>query len=195
MDDGTLAVKEPRILDAAGTPIRSLGHVALRCFDAEETRRFYEDFLGLEFTAALPLKTDRAGNPVDAMRIFFRLADGDFLIFYDVPDDINPDLYEPLGPADAHIALTAASEAEWKIWCDRVASSGVEFFGPIDHDFAHSIYFTDPNGLTMEILYRVPQHDEILDREQSHSKEDLAKWTVQTAGRKAAFGIGTANAS
>ena len=34
--------------------IKGLHHNAYRCRDSEETRRFYEDFLGLRFAEAVP---------------------------------------------------------------------------------------------------------------------------------------------
>ena len=35
--------------------IKGLHHAAYRCRDSEETRKFYEDFLGLPFVAALEI--------------------------------------------------------------------------------------------------------------------------------------------
>ena len=37
-------------------PLRNIHHLALRCRDAEQTRWFYEDILGLTLAAALCLE-------------------------------------------------------------------------------------------------------------------------------------------
>ena len=40
--------------------IRGLHHNAYRCRDSEETRAFYEDFLGLRMVSAFEINEDRA---------------------------------------------------------------------------------------------------------------------------------------
>lgn len=184
----TVSSRKTDEAQAAGTPlVRSLHHFSFRCFDAEETRRFYEDFLGLEFCAALPVTVDLGGKKVEALQILFRMTNGDIFSFYDVPDDVRPDIYEPVGPFESHFAMKVSSEAEWDIWVERLNKAGIEYVGPLDHDFVKSVYFRDPNGIWLEITYQVPDHEEILDREESHAKEAMERWTAETAEQKAKF--------
>lgn len=173
--------------DASVPVVRSLHHLSFYCRDAEETRRFYEDFLGLEFVAAIPVSVDPRGKPVDALQLLFRMAKGDFLMFYDVANDHDGGIYDSLTPWDMHIGMKVSSEAELMTWIDRVKEAGLEFVGPLDHDFIRSIYFNDPNGIILEITYQVPEHEEILDKEESRSKKVLADWTVKTAPQKQKF--------
>lgn len=163
--------------------IRSLRHMSFRCFDAEETREFYEDFLGLEFSAALPVEVEVNGKPVDAMNIYFRMADGDFIAFYDIPEDVSPQMFK-LDPMELHLGMKVSSEAAMMTWADKLKARGVPYMGPMDHDMVQSIYFQDPNGLWLEITYQVPNHEEIMHREMSEAKEIIADWTIKSAPNK-----------
>jgi catechol 2,3-dioxygenase-like lactoylglutathione lyase family enzyme len=49
-------------MTTAAPGIRGVHHSAFRCRDAEETRRFYEDVLGLPLKAALTFEKDPAGR-------------------------------------------------------------------------------------------------------------------------------------
>jgi len=182
-----LKSKDHEVESLAKPDIRALHHMSFRCFDAEETRKFYEDFLGLEFCAALPTTVDLAGKQIEALQILFRLSNGNFFSFYDVPDDVRPDMYEGVGPFDSHFAMKVSSEAEWEIWTARLKKAGIEYIGPMDHDFVRSVYFPDPNGVWLEITYQVPAHEQILAREKSHAAEAMHGWTISTAERKAKF--------
>ena len=52
-------------------------HVAYRCRDADETRRFYEGVLGMPLAIALDF-TEVSGTDtkLEYMHLFFRLGDG-----------------------------------------------------------------------------------------------------------------------
>lgn len=167
--------------------ICSLRHMSFRCFDAEETRAFYEDFLGLEFTAAVPTQIEIDGKTVDALHVFFRMADGDFMAFYDVPDDLQPDMFRSLSPMDLHMGMKVGSEAEMMTWLDKIKERGYDYLGPLDHGFVRSIYFNDPNGLWLEVTYQVDQHEEILGAEMSNANEQLREWTIKSAPAKEKF--------
>jgi len=115
------------------------------------------------------------------------MENGDFFSFYDVPDDVRPDIYQEVGPFDSHFAMKVPSEAQWDIWVDRLTKAGVEYVGPMDHDFIRSVYFKDPNGLWLEFTYQVADHEEILAREKAHSEEAMRGWIAKTGEQKAKF--------
>lgn len=167
--------------------VQSLHQMSFRCVDAEETRKFYEDFLGLEFYAALPTRVKSGDREVEALQILFRMASGNFFSFYDVPDDPKPDIYEKVGPFESHFAMKVSSQAEWQNWTDRLTSAGIPYAGPLDHDFVRSVYFQDPNGIWLEITYQVPEHEDILDREKAQAPGAMSGWTAKTAERKSRF--------
>jgi catechol 2,3-dioxygenase-like lactoylglutathione lyase family enzyme len=59
--------------------IKGLHHNAYRCRDSEETRRFYEDFLGLPLVSTLEIKETKSGRKTETLHTFYRLDDGSCL--------------------------------------------------------------------------------------------------------------------
>ena len=67
--------------------LKGVHHSAFRCRDAEETRKFYEDILGLPLKAALVFEEEPgSGRPIPYMHLFFELGDGNYVAFFDVPE-------------------------------------------------------------------------------------------------------------
>lgn len=173
--------QKPRVAKHWKTsPVSSHHHISFRCLDPEETRRYYEDFLGFEFTAAIPSKATVDGKSVDVLHMLFRMANGDFLGFYHTRDGEKA---EPitLGPLDMHMAMKVPSEKDWDVWVKRLTDAGIHFEGPLDHDFVRSVYFQDPNGVWLEFAYQTEGHDEMLRDLETHAKEGMDGWTKQTA--------------
>jgi catechol 2,3-dioxygenase-like lactoylglutathione lyase family enzyme len=83
--------------------IRKLHHNAYRCRDSEETRRFYEDFLGLPLVQAFEIGRTKTGRETHALHTFYRLDDGSHLAFFEAPD--MPFEFKPQHDFDLHIAL------------------------------------------------------------------------------------------
>ena len=67
--------------------IRGLHHNAYRCRDSEETRRFYEDFLGLPLANAFEIRTTQTGRQPRVLHSFSEMADGSFLAFFEAPGE------------------------------------------------------------------------------------------------------------
>ena len=68
----------------------------------------------------------------------------------------------------------------------RINSFGVSAVGPVDHGFVKSVYMYDPNGIQMELTYRVPEHDRILGEATAAFPAKLAEWTKRTRAQKEA---------
>ncbi|MGH8765335.1 MAG: VOC family protein, partial [Burkholderiales bacterium] len=66
--------------------IKGLHHNAYRCRDSEETRRFYEEFLGLPLAHTLEIKETMSGRKTQTLHTFYRLDDGSCLAFFEAPD-------------------------------------------------------------------------------------------------------------
>ena len=157
-------------------------HSAYRCRDAEETRAFYEDLLGLPLAAALAEEREPgSGRRHPFVHIFFRLGDGNYIAFFDAPSSATADSFTPVHGFDRHVAFEAADDAALKVWQDKLNGADVPCFGPIDHGFVRSIYFTDPNGLPLEITTRVAAHDMIMATEAGHARAVVADWTARKA--------------
>jgi len=174
----------------AGKPpaVSSVHHLAFRCRDAEETRRFYEDVLGLELTAALALDEVSGTNAHERyMHLFFRMTGGDFVAFFDAPDHLDdPRQFDRKWGFDQHFALAVDSREDLLAFQARIREAGVTCLGPLDHHFCQSIYFYDPNGVQVELTWRVPEHEAIMADEKAAARERIRAWSDETRERKAA---------
>jgi catechol 2,3-dioxygenase-like lactoylglutathione lyase family enzyme len=160
-------------------------HAAYRCRDAEQTRWFYEEVLGLPLAAAMVFD-EISGTEVkrDYMHLFFQLADGNFVAFFDEPDRATPADFERKRSFDVHLALEAESYDEMIAWQERINSKGKTCLGPIDHGFVQSVYMYDPNGIQIEITSKAPGYNEILAEEQEHVEQIMNDWTQKTRAQK-----------
>jgi catechol 2,3-dioxygenase-like lactoylglutathione lyase family enzyme len=71
-------------------PIDGLHHFAYRCRDAEETRHFYEDILGLPPVHLVRAdKMPSTGENCPFVHILFQMADGSHIAFFDLGDDVK----------------------------------------------------------------------------------------------------------
>ena len=133
--------------------IEKLHHNAYRCRDSEETRAFYEDFLGLPLADALAIGETRTGRRAQVLHTFYRLGDGSFMAFFEAPDE--PFDFKRQRDFDLHIALEVSAEA-LRAMPDKARAAGVEVRGPVDHGAIESIYLRDPNGYVIELCARRP---------------------------------------
>jgi catechol 2,3-dioxygenase-like lactoylglutathione lyase family enzyme len=86
-----------------GTMVKKLHHNAYRCRDSEETRRFYEDFLGLKLAGALEITETKTGRRTEVLHTFYEMGDGSYLAFFEAPD--RPFEFKTQHDYDLHIAL------------------------------------------------------------------------------------------
>jgi catechol 2,3-dioxygenase-like lactoylglutathione lyase family enzyme len=177
-------------MDALLLKLDGLHHAAFRCRDAEQTRWFYEDVLGLPAAAGVVLDIvpgTGAHNPY--FHIFFELGDGNYIAFFDAPGDANPAWFERKDSFDMHVAIEAATESDMLAMQTRIRSFGIKCAGPIDHHFVRSVYMYDPNGIQVEIAVRTAMHDTIMSREKDALPESLRQWTKRTrAAKETKFG-------
>jgi catechol 2,3-dioxygenase-like lactoylglutathione lyase family enzyme len=153
--------------------IRKLHHAAYRCRDSEETRRFYEDFLGLAFAGVLEIKQTKTGRDTETLHTFYRMDDGSFIAFFEAPD--MPFEFKPQHDFDLHIALEVEREVLDAMF-EKGKRSGIETRGISNHGFIHSIYFRDPNGYVVELCARAPGHEEAMDPAVNNARQLLAAW-------------------
>jgi catechol 2,3-dioxygenase-like lactoylglutathione lyase family enzyme len=134
--------------------LAGLHHFAYRCRDAEETRAFYEDLLGLPLAAVVAHdRVPSTGETQPYCHIFFQMADGSYLAFFDLFDGraFTPD---PDTPAWVnHLALTVDSREALTEAQARLEAAGVDTLGIVDHGWFESIYFFDPNGIRLELVH------------------------------------------
>tara|TARA_Y100001968_G_scaffold239987_1_gene223507 strand:- start:11 stop:406 length:396 start_codon:yes stop_codon:yes gene_type:complete len=123
--------------------IKGLHHAAYRCRDSEETRAFYEDFLGLPLADAFEIRTTQTGRKTAVLHTFFQMADGSSLAFFEAPD--RPFEFREQHDFDLHIALEVDNDTLHRMF-EAGKNAGIETRGISDHGGIHSIYFRDPNG-------------------------------------------------
>ena len=153
--------------------IKGLHHNAYRCRDSEETRKFYEEFLGLPLSNAFEINETKSGRQTSALHSFYQLDDGSYLAFFETPD--MPFEFKEQHDYDLHIALEVTRD-HLNAMLEKGRSAGVETRGISDHGFIDSIYFRDPNGYVIELTTKNPKHDALMDPAQNGARQQLADW-------------------
>jgi catechol 2,3-dioxygenase-like lactoylglutathione lyase family enzyme len=162
--------------------IHGLHHNAYRCRDSEETRRFYEGFLGLTLAGTLEIDETKSGRKTATLHTFYELGDGSYLAFFEAPD--MPFEFKAQHDYDLHIALEVDPPTLNEMF-SRGKASGIETRGVSDHGFIHSIYFRDPNGYVIELTAKMPGHDSAMDPTRNGAREKLDRWTAAKRGSAA----------
>ena len=154
-------------------PIRGLHHNAYRCRDSEETRTFYEDFLGLPLINAFEIAETKSGRKTRVLHSFYEMRDGSALAFFEDPnrgfDFKNQHDY------DLHIALEVEPSYLGQV-IEKAKAAGKECRGIADHQFIDSIYLRDPNGYVIELTAKRPDHDAQIRLARRLAHEALEAW-------------------
>jgi catechol 2,3-dioxygenase-like lactoylglutathione lyase family enzyme len=156
--------------------IRKLHHNAYRCRDSEQTRQFYEEFLGLRLAGTLEIKETKSGRRTDTLHTFYELDDGSYLAFFEAPDMAFD--FKHQHDYDLHIALEVAEPALEQMM-EKGKARGIETRGISDHGFIRSIYFRDPNGYVIELTARMPNHAVAMDAAINGARAKLDQWSAR----------------
>ncbi|MCH7832025.1 MAG: VOC family protein [Proteobacteria bacterium] len=158
--------------------IKGLHHNAYRCRDSEETRKFYEDFLGLPLAGSLEITETKTGRETKLLHTFYGMDDGSYLAFFEAPG--QPFEFKDQHDYDLHIALEVTPEALQEMF-DKGKAEGIDTRGVADHEFVHSIYFRDPNGYVIELTAKTEDHDSFLDPTTNNARGILDGWQASKA--------------
>jgi catechol 2,3-dioxygenase-like lactoylglutathione lyase family enzyme len=134
---------------------KGFSHIGLSTLDLAKTREFYEDVLGFKPVIADTIKIKEGGR---LRHIFFDIGRDQLIAFMEpqgvpgVPAEYDAGINCGLGLPAAfyHFAFEAGSEAALSDKRDELRAQGVDVTDIVDHGFAKSIYFKDPNGLSLE---------------------------------------------
>ena len=134
---------------------RGFSHIGLSTLNLDKTREFYEDVLGFKPVVADTITVQEGGY---LRHMFFDVGRGQLIAFLepngvpDVPTKYDAGINRGLGvPAGFyHFAFEAGSAAALAEKRDALRAKGVEVTDIADHGWAKSIYFKDPNGLSLE---------------------------------------------
>ena len=159
--------------------IRGLHHNAYRCRDSEQTRKFYEDFLGLPLAEAFEITQTKTGRTASVLHSFYQMGDGSYLAFFEAPG--QPFDFKEQHDFDLHIALEV-DEATLMAMHAKGKAAGIHTRGITDHGFLHSVYFRDPNGYVIELTAKMPGHDRAMDRTSNNARGKLDQWQAAKRG-------------
>ncbi len=151
--------------------IKGLHHNAYRCRDSEETRRFYEGFLGLPLASAFEIKQTKSGRNANVLHSFYQMDDGSFLAFFEAPG--QPFDFKEQHDFDLHIALEVDNDALHEMFA-KGKEAGIDTRGISDHGFVNSIYFRDPNGYVIELAARTGKAE--ADDREAAARRVLDEW-------------------
>ena len=127
------------------TTVHGVHHLALICRDAEETIKFYQEFLGFPLVELVENR-DYAGSN----HFFFDIGNKNLLGFFDFPGFEHPAWMETIGGVQ-HLAISVSPE-QFDAAKKKLDEADVDYLGP-DRGVEESMYFRDPNGVGLE-LYR-----------------------------------------
>ena len=163
----------------APAAIQQLHHYAYKARDAEETRHFYEDILGLPLYHIIQSDyVPSTGEYCPYTHFFFRLQDGSFIAFFDLGDDVKPEPSPNTPLWVNHIAFRVNTVQELEDTKARLQAHGVEVLGVTDHHIFKSIYFFDPNGIRLELAAQVANEEQMAkDSTVAHGR--LNEWTAR----------------
>jgi len=156
--------------------IKGLHHSAYRCRDSEETRRFYEGFLGLPLVNTLEIRETKSGRKTETLHTFYRMDDGSCLAFFEAPD--MPFEFKAQHDFDLHIALEV-DRPTLDAMFEKGKAGGMETRGISNHGFIDSIYFRDPNGYVIELTCKREGHDVAMDPARNEACSKLERWQAR----------------
>ena len=155
--------------------IRGLHHNAYRCRDSEETRQFYEDFLGLPLAGSLQIGETKSGRDTQTLHTFYGMDDGSYLAFFEAPD--MPFEFKDQHDYDLHIALEV-SQNDLAAMFEKGKDAEIDTRGVSNHGFVDSIYFRDPNGYVIELTAKRDGHDNAMNPATNGARAILDDWTA-----------------
>jgi glyoxylase I family protein len=163
---------------AAKLPSR-LHHTAYVSGDLERTRKFYEDVIGLPLLAAWCETDELFGAERTYCHLFFGLADGSALAFFQFARKEDQQLFGPELPATPfhHVALRVDADLQKQIE-QRLRAAG--YAEPdiyvLEHGYCRSLYATDPDGMIVEFTVDHPKVAEINAARRADAHAELRRW-------------------
>jgi catechol 2,3-dioxygenase-like lactoylglutathione lyase family enzyme len=165
------------------SPIKGLYHFSYPCRDAEETRHFYEDLLGLPLVNFMSSDhVPSTGEKKPYAHMFFKMADNSYVAFFDLGENVMPKPSPNTPDWVQHLALEVPSVDDVQQMKRRLEAAGVETKGVVDHEFIQSVYFFDPNGLRLEVTARTEAPGFIESAAQS-AHQQIETWTEAKRAR------------
>ena len=134
---------------------KGFSHIGLSTRDLDSTRDFYENVLGFKVARCDIIKIAEGGQ---IRHIFFDTGRDQLIAFMEpqevqgIPADYDAGINAGLGVPGSfyHFAFEAGSVAALEAKRQELLAKGVPVTDIVDHEWAQSIYFHDPNGISLE---------------------------------------------
>ena len=152
--------------------LKRIHHVAYRCRDAKETVDFYQRVLNMEFTMAFAEdRVPSTKEPDPYMHVFLDAGMGNVLAFFELPtrDEMGRDGNTPAWVQ--HIAFELETYKDLLEAKARVEGEGIDVVGPTNHGVFQSIYFFDPNGHRLELVWNNGTQQQLDELKRSRTKK------------------------
>lgn len=126
---------------------RGVNHLALVTPDMDSTVRFYAGVLGMRLVC-----TTMAGP---MRHYFFEIGPQNTIAFFEIPGLERFEKPAGAPPPDFpiqfdHLSFNVPDEDALEALRKRLIDFGSEVTEVVDHGFVRSVYFTDPNGISLE---------------------------------------------
>jgi catechol 2,3-dioxygenase-like lactoylglutathione lyase family enzyme len=154
-----------------------LHHTAYVSGDLEATRRFYEEIIGLPLIATYCEKDELFGKERIYCHVFFGMADGSALAFFQFADADDQAEFGPKMPDTPfhHIALDVDAETQAGIEV-RIAQVGLKGSYVLEHGYCRSVYVRDPNGMIVEFTVDAPGAVAADAERRAAAHDELRRW-------------------
>lgn len=156
-----------------------LHHTAYVTKDLAATRAFYEDVLGFPMMATYCEKDELFGKERTYCHVFFELADGSALAFFQFADPADQAEFGPAIPESPfnHIALHVDKDGQAELE-RRIAAAGIQPPGTyiLEHGYCRSVYVKDPNNMILEFTYDAPEAAPLDAERRASARSELDRW-------------------
>lgn len=134
---------------------KGFSHIGLSTLDLDRTCDFYENVLGFKPVRCDILRIKEGGQ---IRHVFFHIGRDQLLAFMEaqgvpgIPAEYDAGINRGLGVPSAfyHFAFEAGSVAALEAKRTELLAKGVQVSDIVQHDAAQSIYFRDPNNISLE---------------------------------------------
>jgi catechol 2,3-dioxygenase-like lactoylglutathione lyase family enzyme len=134
---------------------KGFSHIGLSTRDLDKTRDFYEQILGFKAVRCDIIKIVEGGQ---IRHVFFDTGRDQLLAFMEsqdvpgIPADYDAGINDGLNVPGSfyHFAFEAGSLDALEAKRQELTAKGVPVTDIVDHEWAKSIYFKDPNGISLE---------------------------------------------
>ena len=156
-----------------------LHHNAYVTNDLEATRIFYEDVIGLPLSACWTETDHLFGKDRTYCHLFFDLADGSALAFFQFADPEDQAQFGPELPPSPfrHIALNVDKETQANIEASiKKANIQPPKTYVLEHGYCRSVYVEDPSGMIVEFCNDDPRAADTAAERRKNAHAELKRW-------------------